>query len=65
MVHTVLIAEPIKQSMLQIHLCILQPTQIQPDFQTAIAYSLGYKTLYFFLQNTKAECLISLISFIR
>lgn len=59
MVHTILIAEPIKKSMFQIHLCILQPPQIQPDFQIAITYSLGYKILYYLWQNTEAECLIS------
>lgn len=33
--------------------------QIQPDFHIAITYESGYKTSYFFLQNTEAECLIS------
>lgn len=57
--HTILIAEPIKKSTLQIHLSIFQPAQIQPDFQNTITYCSRYKTPYFFLQNTEAECLIS------
>lgn len=45
--HTILIAEPIKKSMFQIYLCILQLPQIQPDFQIAITYGSRYDFIFF------------------
>lgn len=57
--HKILIVEPIKKSTFQKYPCILQPPQIQLDFQIAITHGSRYKTSYFFCQNTEAECLIS------
>lgn len=57
--HKILIVEPIKKWTFQKYPCILQPPQIQLDFQIAITCGSRYKTSYFFSQNTEAECLIS------